>query len=226
MRAYSLILLFSIMLISGCARFRAVKNQPYETIKASPTRNAALARRNHAKAIEKLSTGDTSSAEQLVNQALIADRDFGPAHNTLGRIYFDQEKHYLAAWEFEYASRLMPNRSEPTNNLGMVMESVGQYDDAIQYYQSAFDSDSENSQYLGNLIRARVRRGDSPIELQPLLKEFILLDSRQSWVDWAKSLLVKAEISVDQAIRDSEAGEAKAPQFTPEALPIQPADQQ
>jgi hypothetical protein len=31
----------------------------------------------------------------------------GPAHNNLGIVYYRRKKYYLAAWEFQYAARLM-----------------------------------------------------------------------------------------------------------------------
>jgi hypothetical protein len=31
----------------------------------------------------------------------------GPAHNNLGIVYYRQKKYYLAAWEFQYAAKLM-----------------------------------------------------------------------------------------------------------------------
>ncbi len=191
----ALIVFGLVCLLGGCARFRTNPQASYQTIKASPTRNTKVARRKHHRALAALDVGDTAVAMQLLNESLLADKDFGPAHNTLGKLYYDQRKFYLAAWEFEYASELMPSRAEPLNNIGLVMESVGRLDDAIAYYQQAFELDSENAQYLGNLLRAKIRSGTDPSMITEELKMLILLDPRPQWSDWAKSLLVKSEIN-------------------------------
>ena len=109
--------------------------------------------------MELISNCYIAEAEQCLHQSLLADVSFGPAHNTLGKLYFDQKKFYLAAWEFEYAMKTMPNRAEPVNNLGLVYEMVEQTDEAVVHYQKAVDLEPGNPQYVGNLIRARIRRG-------------------------------------------------------------------
>ena len=77
---------------------------------------------------------DFAHAEKYLRKAPAADVRFGPAHHSLGVLYFWQKKLYLAAWEFEYAARLMPDRYEPLNNLGLVYESVGKFAQAKSYY--------------------------------------------------------------------------------------------
>lgn len=133
---------------------------------------------------------DFRLAEQIVQEALRSDVDFGPAHNTLGRIYFQTNRYYLAAWEFEYAMRLMPERIEPLNNLGMVFEAVGQYDQAVSYYEQAMAVSPDTPQILGNLIRTRLARGDKPFELKREIEHLILIDDRPQWVQWAKIQLL------------------------------------
>ena len=223
MRAIIILLATIIIALPGCARFKMNHGEVYETIKASPTRNTTIAQKKHAKAVNALESGEVGLAHQWVRESLLADRDFGPAHNTLGKIYYQQEKYYLAAWEFEFANRMMPNRGEPINNLGLVMEAVGQHDRAVEHYQNARTIDEDNPEYLGNLIRARVRLGDEPAALQELLKDFILIDSRREWVDWAKSLLLKAKFSIESDIKKEqeliEQLEKDAPGVLPEPLP-------
>ena len=182
-------------LLGGCARLHTTPKANYNTIKASPTRNTKVARRKHHRALNALANGDAVTAEQLLNESLLADRDFGPAHNSLGKLYFDQRKFYLAAWEFEYANKLMSGRAEPLNNIGLVMEAVGRLEEAVSYYQQATELDSENPQYLGNLLRAKIRQGTDPSILREDLQQLVLIDPRPEWSDWAKSLLVKNEIN-------------------------------
>ena len=141
---------------------------------------------------------DDCKIQQLLNDALLADVAFGPAHNTLGKVYLEQGKHYLAAWEFEYANRLMPDRTEPINNLGLVYEYAGQLDRAIEFYEQAYSDSPQTAQYLGNLLRARVRRGDPISDLRQQFEDLILLDKRRQWQDWARKFIVADDVQMDR----------------------------
>src|SRR5688500_5081391 len=66
--------------------------------------------------------GKHARAEELLKRVVAADVMFGPARNNLGVVYYHTNRLYLAACEFEIASRLMPHLPEPRNNLGLVLE--------------------------------------------------------------------------------------------------------
>lgn len=137
----------------------------------------------------KCHDSDLADAQEHVQKALVADVTFGPAHNTLGTLYMWQGRYYLAAWEFEYANRLMPERCEPLYNLGMVYEAVERLDQAISYYSLAHECAPQNPAVLGNLIRAQLRNGQTIDEVRPLLSDLILYDTRPDWVSWAREQL-------------------------------------
>jgi Tfp pilus assembly protein PilF len=89
----------------------------YETIEGNPHRDAQVAIRKNEHALRRMEHEDFAKAEELLQESLVADVTFAPAHNNLGHLYFLQRKYYLAAWEFEYAAKLMPTSGEPLNNL-------------------------------------------------------------------------------------------------------------
>ncbi len=186
MRPFWLCCIASTIWISGCAHFQW-RRATSETIHAGGA-DLAQAQRKFDKAIAKLDACQFDRAEEMLREVLVLDPRFGPARIALGRIYFDQKKFYLASWEFQEAATLMPNRPEPQNNLGLVMESVGRLDEAITYYETAYSLDPTNPEYLGNLLRARVRNGEPVVSLEPMINDLILIDHRAAWVDWAKSL--------------------------------------
>jgi tetratricopeptide (TPR) repeat protein len=161
----------------------------YRTIQADPNHDSELARVENQRAISLLEKGKIEKAEQSLQQALIADVTYGPAHNNLGKLYFSQGKYYLAAWEFEYAVKLMPHRAECQNNLGLVYEAVGKLDEAIDAYTLAFGMDGKNPVIIGNLARARVRRGDTDRIVEQLLNDLRLYDTRPPWLQWANERL-------------------------------------
>jgi Flp pilus assembly protein TadD len=169
----------------------AAATQPgeYRTLAKDPQRDTDLAERENARAVELISQGKLDDAESHLKKALTADIMFGPAHNNLGKVYYQQSKLYLAAWEFEYAIKLMANRPEPRNNLGLVFEAAGKLDDAVVSYQNAVDLEPDNPQFLGNLARARIRRGDKDEKVRDLLTQLVMKDTRPDWVAWAKQKL-------------------------------------
>lgn len=181
-----LLLLFAASLSAGCARVRPKAVADYRTVKGSSVVDTEKAKARHIAGVEFLAQRCFGKAEQCLQDALIFDSTYGPAHNTLGKVYYDQEKYYLAAWEFEHAIKSMPQRAEPINNLGLVYEAVDQFESAIAQYQIAHEIAPEDPRYLGNLLRARIRLGEDPIAMRTQLERLILLDDRRSWVDWAK----------------------------------------
>ena len=177
----------------GCASQKkpaaAEKAGTYETVGADERGDTAKAERHNATAVEMLGRGDLAGAETELKSALAADVMYGPGHNNLGKVYFHQDKLYLAAWEFQYAMKLMPNVPEPRNNLGLVFESAGKLDDAVASYDEAMRLEPDNVQFIGNLARARVRRGDRDDDVRDLLGKLVMRETRPDWADWARGQL-------------------------------------
>ena len=146
------------------------------------------------------------------------------------RFFYLTERLYLAAWEFEYAIKLMPDRVEPINNLGMVYEEVGKLEKAIEMYSMAYTIDPQNPEVIGNLTRCSLRRGDSVEQVRPLLEDLVFLDSRPEWVDWAKEQLVFSQVKTSQNVNaptpepsssvPSELPSENSPELLPEAAPV------
>jgi Flp pilus assembly protein TadD len=185
--------------LAGCASSskssaeRAARDKKeYETVASDPRRDSAAAERHNAEALRFLGKGDAARAEQELKAALASDVMYGPAHNNLGKIYFQQDKLYLAAWEFQYAAKLMPNVPEPKNNLGLVFESAGKLDEAVGSYGDAMRLEPDNVQFIGNLARARVRRGDRDDAVRQLLSQLVLRETRPEWAEWARQQLATA----------------------------------
>jgi Flp pilus assembly protein TadD len=182
--------------VSGCNS--ATRRLPgYETIANDPLRDTDLARRETARGVALLDAGDLAGAEAALKAALAADRTWGPAHNNLGKVYFQQSDRqsnlYLAAREFDFAMKLMPNQPEPPNNLGMVFERVGKLDDAVEQYGKAVAVEPDHVQAIGNLARARIKRGDRDADVRALLGKLVLRDTRPEWLAWARSTLARLE---------------------------------
>lgn len=226
---------FAVPLV-GCRTSGDKPTPNYRTVQASPTRDTERAAAEHAKALAildrcsrcyqcecvKNALCNPCQAEQHLQNALIADVRYGPAHNTLGTLYFSQQKLYLAAWEFEYASGLMPERGEPLNNLGLVYEEAGRLGHAIGAYEEAVDVAPTSAEYLGNLARAHLKQGTSFEEVRYLLEQVVFYDTRPNWVCWAKDQL--GTHPQEMAIRTVEFGEPIEVPSGPEPIEAPPSE--
>jgi tetratricopeptide (TPR) repeat protein len=181
-------LVFPLLLVfSGCHRpFLGTKGGlQYKTVTDRLQYDTEKARRLNAKAADIIcrchdpcshsTPCECCEAEQLLKDALTADVTFGPAHNNLGKVYFHQNKHYLAAWEFEYAVKQMPDRYEPLNNLGLVHESVGKLDEAIDYFLQATMLSPRAAQPLG---KRKPNYPEEHLKGAGLQAEFVGVDSQ------------------------------------------------
>ena len=174
-----------------------IQTPDYKTVAADPQRDTPKAQVHNASAAKLLACDELQEAEKELKAALKADLFFGPAHNNLGTVYYRQQKFYLAAWEFQYAAKLMPNKAEPRNNLGMVFEAVGKLDDATKSYEEAVALEPEATEIVGNLARAYVKNNRKDEKTKELLTKIVMKDDRPPWVTWAKEHL--ATLGTDAA---------------------------
>ncbi|MDR0608587.1 MAG: hypothetical protein LBG58_00570 [Planctomycetaceae bacterium] len=187
-------LLLIILTAVGCAA-DSVTTPKYETVTVNPRRDPEAAAKHNQHGLEALAKGKLDKAEKHFKESLIKDVDFGPAHNNLGRLYFDQGKNYLAAWEFEYAAKVMPQRGEPYNNLGLVMERVGKLEQAVDAYEMANILCPNHPEVVGNLARVHWCQDKSALRTRDLLEQLIFIDTRPDWVSWAKEQIACGKIS-------------------------------
>lgn len=187
------------LLLSGCSQTPATDatTQPatgnYRTISTNPLRDTDTAKRWQEKGLRLLDDNELDEAEKAFKSALEADVDFGPAHNNLGMVYFRKKDWYSAAWEFEYAKKLMPRQAEPWNNLGLVYEQAGELDRAVEEFRQAVSLDAKNLQYQANLAKALVKRGERTEEVRKLLQTIVDKDTRGEWVLWASQQLSRLQ---------------------------------
>lgn len=178
-------------LLWGCQANRSEGPADYQTVALDRRRDTDKAVARTTQANVSLEAGKLEDAEAALKAALVADLFYGPAHNTLGVVYYRQKRFYLAAWEFQYAAKLMEDRPEPRNNLGLVFEAIGKFGQAAEHYREALRLGPDNPQFLGNLARCRIRDNQRDAETRELLEELIAKDTRPAWVEWARMQLLK-----------------------------------
>lgn len=161
----------------------------YTTVAQEGQRQTQIAEQKNNQALTLMQQEEWDQAAALLKEALQEDIMFGPAHNNLGKVYFAKNEYYLAAWEFQYAAKLLPHVPEPRNNLGLVFEKVGRLQEAIDWYHQAVQIEPDNAQILGNLARAKVRHGDKDDDLRRILSDLVFKDTRPDWNAWAQRQL-------------------------------------
>lgn len=174
---------------AGCSQWAAQKRPAYSTVPDEPNDDAERAKKLNREGLEKLARGKADAAEALFRDALAADVDYAPAHNNLGQIYLRRHQLYLAAWEFEFASSLMPERPECLVNLGLVYETANRLLDAQGAYEAALSVAPADVEALSNLARVSVKLDDDPSRIHYLLSEVVMRDSRPAWRKWAQDLI-------------------------------------
>ena len=195
MRISIIIPLLIVSVLAGC------KSSPsqspvirYDTLPpGQDDGNLIAARQNHERGLKLYKEGKLDEAIEALKEALTADVTYGPAHNSLGTVYFDQNRYYLAAWEFQYAAKLMPRTPEPKNNLGLVFETVGDLGQANEHYAEAHDMAPDDVEIMGNYLRSQVRLGSRDAETRELLQDFLLRETRPEWLAWANRAIAETK---------------------------------
>jgi len=180
-----IVLAVSLLNTIGCQSPSSNKDSGYETVAGEGLHDTDSARKHNLIGLEAIDRDDLDKAEQAFKNALEADVMFGPAHNNLGKVYFAKDLYYKAAWEYQYAIKLMPHHPEPKYNLGLIYESMGKINEAVDLYSDARSLEPDNPIFIGNIARARIKRGDKGPEMRDLLTELLLKDTRPEWLAWA-----------------------------------------
>ncbi len=173
----------------GCSRFRKPTESSYVTIGKVPVAQAEQAKKLNSDALHAARKGNWEKAERLLHEALESDVNYAPAHNNLGQIYLRRHQLYLAAWEFEFAINLMPDRVEPYINLGLVYETANQLEKAAEAYESALQRAPDDRNAISCSARVAVKQDSDPSRAAWLLEQVVMHDNRAEWLQWAKELL-------------------------------------
>jgi Tfp pilus assembly protein PilF len=181
-------ILFALAL--ACVGCGSLRHHAAPVAADAQPRRTAEAVVHHQKALEDLKAGRLEEAQQELKAALDDDLFYGPAHNNLGIVYYQQKKYYEAAWEFQAAAKLMPRKAEPLNNLGLVFEAAGKLQEASDWYEKALSAEPDTAETVGNLARVRTRANRQDERTRQLLDDVARNDPRPEWVAWARERLM------------------------------------
>ena len=176
----------TFLLLSGCSSLQS-KNE--SIVRVESKRNTARAIRLTHAGIHSLHKQHIDLAAKHFREAVLADPAYGPAHNNLGLMHYEQGNLYQAVMAFEQAREFLPDDPAVVYNLGLALESAGRSDEALDLYYTANAMDVANPNYLGNLVRLRVRLGEHDELLQQQLRDLVLIETRPEWRRWADTQL-------------------------------------
>ncbi|TWU58427.1 photosystem I assembly protein Ycf3 [Rubripirellula tenax] len=166
----------------GCASW---KNGNETIIQVQSAQNPVRARKQTAAGVKALGHDNIDEAAEKFMSAIQADETYGPAHNNLGLLHFEQGNLYQAVLAFEQAMEFMPNDPIVYYNLALTLESAGKVSEALDLYVQAVQMAPANPVFLGNLVRLRIRLGESGFDLNEQLKDLVLIETRPEWRRWA-----------------------------------------
>ncbi len=166
----------------GCALLRRSNES---IIRIQTRQNPAEAARLTLKGVKALHHGNIEGATDKFMAAVHADSTYGPAHNNLGLLHFEEGNLYQAALAFEQAMDLMPQDPAVYYNMALTLESAGRSFEALDLYSQAVEMDPANPSFLGNLVRLRIRLGENDPTLVTQLQDLILIETRDDWRRWA-----------------------------------------
>ena len=180
----------------GCA---SLKDGNESIIHVQAAQDPAKAIRLTLVGVKAMQSGDIDRAAEKFVAAVEADEMYGPAHNNLGLLHYEQGNLYQAVLAFEQAMELMPQDPIVYYNLGLTLESSGKVHEAMDLYWQAVEMDPVNPHFLGNLVRLKVRLGEEGPELITQLQDLILIETRPDWRHWAdRQLALVSNDSLDR----------------------------
>ncbi len=219
-------LCLSGLLICGCSRLPKSVVNNYLTVPDQSSVVSAKAQKLNERGKLAIAENDLDKAEKLFGEALKIDVNYGSAHNNLGQVYLARKQLYLAAWEFEFARNLMPDRPEVELNLGLVYETANRLRQAESHYQTVVESDPQNAQAIASLARIHVKLDEDPVRINDLLNQVVMSNVSPEWVCWARDLLAtKYALVGGSTVAYPPSGQAdrsdrfSSPQFGVEELP-------
>lgn len=141
--------------------------------------------------MESLADHKLDDSIERFRDALASDIYYSPAHNNLGLALSRKHEYYESAWEFQYAAKLSPHATEPRNNLGLLYESLGRSEKAVEQYKGALEIDPDNLTAMRYLARTYVRAKREDDDLIQTLQKLYNIPGDAQWDYWIRTQLIR-----------------------------------
>jgi tetratricopeptide (TPR) repeat protein len=159
-----------------------------QNIAASPSTSNALgsqarvrARSLFNQAIESQQTGQQAHALTLLQEAIELDPELKEAYNSLGNLYYQQQRYHQAITMYQKALAIDPDYAKAHNNLGSTYLQLAMKAQALEELQKALQADRSYGLAYYNLACVYAREGDSATAARYLQQAIALEPQARSW---------------------------------------------
>lgn len=136
--------------------------------------------------LKQYRASNLDQAENYLQKAVTQDERNSHAWMALGLVEFKKDRLFDAAYAFHKASRIEPSRYEPLYDIGILYETIGRYDQAIEAYEKALHLAPNQVEVMENLARCYIKTNQKPERIKELIDKAILSEERPQWWDWLK----------------------------------------
>ncbi len=98
-----------------------------------------------------INLGVRENNENLFKQALDLEPDNAEAHADYANLLYKQKRTLEALEEYRKAVILRPDLPELSNNLGLVLKDIGEYEQALDLFLDAFMKDKDSADFAVNM---------------------------------------------------------------------------
>jgi Flp pilus assembly protein TadD len=139
---------------------------------------------SYQKGLAAYQAGKFDEARKHLTEAVNQDERNAPAWMVLGAVEFKRENLFEAAHAFHRSARLEPGRYEPPFNLGMIYESAGRHENAIEAYTQALKLAPDQLEVMENLARCYIKTNQHLDKAKDLIDRALLIEQRPDWRQW------------------------------------------
>ena len=104
-----------------------------------------------------LETGNFYKAKEYLEKAISIDPEFWAAYNELGIVLMGLKKFGEANTAFSAALTGKPGSVEVQNNIAMSLEQMNKLNEALNYYNKAYEKNPENPVIQANINRVKAK---------------------------------------------------------------------
>jgi Flp pilus assembly protein TadD len=194
-----LVVLMSLAALAGCQRPGVDRRQ---TLRAEFQARQEAWHRSvdlHRQGMAAYHRGDLQLAAERLEAAVHADSGNAAAWLAMGVAAFDQRRVFEAAQAFEQAAGLAPADFEPHYNLGLLFESLGYHDQAIDAYESALRLAPDHLHVMENLARVYIRAERNLERARLLVSRALEREFRPQWRQWLQLQAVQLDHRLEAA---------------------------
>ena len=133
------------------------------------------------RAVAAQEAGELRRALSLLEQAVQLDPTAKAAYNSLGNVYYQQQRYQQAIAMYHRALAIDPDYAKARNNLGSTYMRLAMDERAIEELQRALRADSSYGLAYYNLACVYARGGDSVSAAQYLQQAIVLEPQARTW---------------------------------------------